>query len=91
MLLRPDLHGIGILAIYPKSSEMGRRLVESGLQAVPMALSPISDSCLEMVACSYRKQCKTGRCKCQKSGLRCTSMCASQHQTDDQMAFINRH
>ena len=63
MLLRPDLHGLGLLAIYPKSSEMGRRLGELGLQAVPVALSHISDSCLDMVACSCRKQRKTGRCK----------------------------
>ena len=61
MLLRPDLHGLGILAIYPKSSQIGRILVQSGLHAVSIALSPISDICLEMVACSCRKQSKTGR------------------------------
>ena len=33
----------------------------SGMQPVLVALSPISDSCLEMVACSCRKQCKIRR------------------------------
>ena len=75
----------------PAPSEIGWRLVDSELQPVLMTLSPIPDSCLEMVACSCRKQCKTRRCKCQKSGLRCTSMCACQHQMDDQMACTNRH
>ena len=58
----------------PAPSEMGCRLVDSELQPVLMTLSPIPDSCFEMVACSCRKQCKTRRCKCQKSGLRRTSM-----------------
>ena len=75
----------------PAPLEMGWRLVDSELQPVLMTLSPIPDSCLEMFACSCRKQCKTRRCKCQKSGLRCTSMCACQHQTDDQTACMNRH
>ena len=70
----------------PAPSEMGWKLVDSELQQ-----SPIPDSCLEMAACSCRKQCKTRRCKCQKSGLRCRSMCACHHQTDDQTACMNRH
>ena len=73
----------------PVPSEMGWRLVDSELQPVTMTLSPIPDSCLEMVACSCRKQCKTRRCKCQKSGLRCTSMCACRHQTDDETVCMN--
>ena len=72
-------------------SEMGWILVESRLRPVLMSLSPIPDSCLEVVACSYRKQCNTRRCKCQKLGLRCPSMCACQHQTDDQTACMNKH
>ena len=75
----------------PVPSEMGWRLGESGLQPVLMALSPIPDSCLDMVVCSCRKQCKTCRCKRQKPGLRCTAMCACQHQIDDQTACMNRH
>ena len=54
----------------PVPSGMGRRLGESGLQPVLISLSPIPYSCPEMVACPCRKQCKTCRCKCQKSGLR---------------------
>ena len=75
----------------PAPSEMGRRLGESGLQPVLVALSPISDRCLEMVACSCRKQRKTRRCKYQNSGLLRTSMCACHHQTNDQTACMNRH
>ena len=75
----------------PAPSEMGWRLVDSELQPVLMTLSPIPDGCLEMIACSCSKQCKTRRCKCQKSGLPCTSMCACQHQTGDQTACMNRH
>ena len=41
----------------PAPSEMGWRLVDSELQPILMTLSPIPDSCLEMVACSCRKQC----------------------------------
>ena len=63
----------------------------SEMQPVLMALSPISDSCLKMVAFSCLKQCKTHHGKCQKSGLRCTLMCACQHQTDDHTACMNRH
>ena len=75
----------------PAPSEMGWRLVESRLQPILMSLIPIPGNCLEMVACSCRKQCKARRCKCQKLGLRYTSMCACQHQTDDQPACTNRH
>ena len=75
----------------PAPSEMGWRLGGSGRQLVRMSLSPTSDSCLEMVDCSRRKQCNTRRCTWQKSGLRCTTMCACQHQTDDQTACMNRH
>ena len=75
----------------PTPSEMGWRLVDSELQPVLMTLSLIPDRCIEMVACSCRKQCKARRCKCQKSGLRCASMCACQHQMDDQTAGMNRH
>ena len=75
----------------PAPSEMGWRLVDSELESVLMTLSTIPDSCLQMVARSCRKQFKTRRCKCQKSGLRYTSMCVCQHQTDDQTACMNRH
>ena len=75
----------------PAPSEMEWRLGESGLQPVLMSLSHIPDSCLEMFACSCRKQYKTRRCKCQKSGQRCTSMCACQHQTDGQHCEVGSH
>jgi len=73
----------------PAPSEMGWRLGESGLQPILLALSPIPDSCLEMVACACRKQCKNRRCTCRNSGLRCTSMCACQQQIDDQTPCMN--
>ena len=72
----PELHA---------PTEMGWKLGESGLQPILMSLSPIPDSCLEMVACTCRKQCKTQRCKCAKSSLRCTSMCACHQQSHDCM------
>ena len=62
---------------------------DSGLQPILMSLSPIPESCLEMISCSCQKQCTTHRCKCRKSGLRCTAMCACQQQKEDQTPCLN--
>jgi len=63
--------------------------IDSGLQPILMSLSPIPESCLEMISCACWKQCQTRRCKCRKSALRCTSMCPCQQQNDEQMHCMN--
>ena len=67
----------------PAPEEMGWRHSESGLRPILMSLSSIPKSCQEMISCTCQKQCRTHRCKCRKSGLRCTAMCACQQQTVD--------
>ena len=69
--------------------EMGWKRGDSGLEAILMSLSPNPESCLEMICCACLKQCKSGRCKCRKLGLRCTSMCSCHQQSDDQKLCMN--
>ena len=70
-------------------TEMGWKRGDSGLQPILMSLCPIPESCMEMISCACRKQCQTRRCKCSKSGLRCTSMYACQQQSDNQTSCMN--
>ena len=76
----------GVLEL-PAPVDMGWKHGDSGLQPILMSLSPIPESCLEMISCACQKQCKTRRCKCRQSGLRCTAMCACQQQIDDQTPY----
>ena len=73
----------------PAPVDMGWKPGDSGLQPILMSLSPIPESCLEMISCACQKQCRMRRCKCRKSGLRCTTMCACQQQSDDHTHCIN--
>jgi len=74
----------------PSPVQMGwMKNTDSGLQPILMSLSPIPESCLEMISCACRKQCQTRRCKCRKSALRCTSMCTCQQQNDEQKHCMN--
>ncbi len=43
----------------PAPSEMGWRHEESVLQPILMSLSPIPESCLEMITCKCQKQCRS--------------------------------
>ena len=70
-------------------TDMGWKHGNSGLKAIRMSLCPIPESCMKMISCACRKQCRTRRCKYSKSGLRCTSMCACQQQSDDQTLCMN--
>lgn len=69
----------------PAPAKMEWKLGESGLQPILMSLSPIPESCLEMISWACQMQCKTRRCKCRKSGLRCTAICACQQQLMNQL------
>ena len=73
----------------PSPIEMGWKVGESGLEPILMTLSPVPDSCLEMVTCACRHECKTRRCKRLKSELRCTSMCACQQVINHQTPYMN--
>jgi uncharacterized LabA/DUF88 family protein len=53
---------------------------DGGLEPILMSLSPIPEGCLDVISCGCNKQCVTQRCKCRKSGMTCTSMCACHHQ-----------
>lgn len=67
----------------PAPVDMGWEHSNSGLKPILMSLSPIPESCLEMISCACQKQCSTRRCKCRKSALRCTAMCACRQQNDE--------
>ena len=69
----------------PAPAKMEWKLGESGLQPILMSLSPIPESCLEMISWACQMQCKTRRCKCRKSGLWCTAICACQQQLMNQL------
>ena len=73
----------------PATVDMGWKRDDSGLQPILMSLTPIPQSCLEMISCACKKQCRMRRCKCQKSGLRCTAMCACQQETNDETHCMN--
>lgn len=73
----------------PAPVDMGWKRDDSGLQPILMSLSPIPESCLEMISCTCQKQCLTRRCKCRKSGLRCTAMCVCKQERDDQTRCMN--
>jgi len=70
----------------PSPAQMGwSKNDDSGLQPILMSLSPIPESCLEMISCACRKR----RCNCRKSRLRSTSMCTCQQQSDEQKRCMN--
>lgn len=71
----------------PSPLDMGWKHGDSGLQPILMSQNPIPESCLEMILCACKKQCTTRRCKCRKSGLLCTAMCAC--QSDDKSPCCN--
>ena len=70
----------------PSPLDMGWKHGDSGLQPILMSQNLIPESCLEMFLCACKKQCTTRQCKCRKSGLLCTAMCAC--QSDDQCPFL---
>jgi hypothetical protein len=47
------------------------------------------DSLLEYVQCNCKKGCKTSRCSCLKSGLRCTDICGCDDCQNSQRADPN--
>ena len=73
----------------PTDLNLEWRQTETGLQPVLLSVDPIPKCCLEMIACSCQKQCRMRRCKCQKSGLRCTAICACQQKSDEEMTCMN--
>lgn len=73
----------------PAPVDMGWERTDTGLKPKLMSLSPIPESCMEVISCSCKKQCKTRRCKCRKYNLRCTAMCACEQETDDQTRCMN--
>ena len=47
----------------------------STLSPVWTRIPAIPDACLELVTCGCKTKCKTARCSCFKSGLKCTVAC----------------
>lgn len=74
----------------PAPVDMGWELQDSGLQPVLMSQSPIPQSCSEMISCACKKQCRSRRCKCHKSGLQCTTICGCQQNIDDELSCMNK-
>jgi len=63
-----------------------RWTMEKGsLKPVLMSLEPVPKSCKELVSCSCKAGCGSGRCGCLKNELHCTSACKCEGlcQNDD--------
>jgi hypothetical protein len=73
----------------PDPAEMGWKRTDTGLEPILMSRSPIPKSCLEIISCTCRTQCKNRRCKCRKSQLQCTSMCFCRQQNDHETCCMN--
>ena len=67
----------------PAPIDMGWNCGNAGLGPVLMSIAAIPESCLEMISCTCKTQCKSRRCKCCKSQLPCTSMCLCRQQKGD--------
>ena len=67
----------------PAPIDMEWKRGDAGLEPVLMSIAAIPESCLEMISCTCKTQCKSRRCKCRKSQLPCTSMCLCRQQKGD--------
>ena len=73
----------------PPPVQMGWRRGDLGLEPILMSQNPIPESCLEIISCKCKKQCKTLGCKCRQSELRCMSVCGCHQANDDQTPCMN--
>jgi hypothetical protein len=63
---------------YPRLAppdSLGWKYEEGHLVPQLMSLTPVPESCLELVSCDCTVWCQCLRCKCKKSQLPCTAMC----------------
>ena len=61
--------------VSPPIDTAAWKKVSECLEAVWTRLPPIPDACLELVSCSCKSKCKTGRCSCFRKDLKCTYAC----------------
>ena len=58
----------------PSPNEWGWKKADEGWEAQWTTLPEAAQACRELIKCSCKKSC-TGRCKCKKAALSCTSLC----------------
>ena len=63
------------ILVSPKTAGYGWKLKEDQLEIVSGTQAPAPENILEYVNSHYKKGCKTNRCSCHKSGLKCTELC----------------
>ncbi|MES9881148.1 MAG: hypothetical protein ABW185_09730, partial [Sedimenticola sp.] len=73
----------------PAPDSMGWKCADGNLVPILMSRNPIPAACLDVIACSCNKMCGTLRCKCRKSGLRCTISCRCKSRGDDTTPCMN--
>ena len=61
--------------VIPNPEGMGWKVEETKIKPILMSLSPVPESCQEIIACKCKSGCKTLRCRCKKSNLNCTRDC----------------
>lgn len=69
----------------PTPNGNGWTMEKGSLKPVLMSLEPVPKSCKELVSCSCKAGCGSGRCGCLKNELHCTSACKCEGlcQNDD--------
>ncbi len=60
----------------PNPEGLGWRVEETTVKPELMSLTPVPDSCREIITCNCKTGCKTLRCNCKKLNLHCTRGCA---------------
>ena len=61
--------------VLPDLDQNGWELQDNKLVPVLMSRDPIPKACLEMIRCQCTTGCRSRRCKCKQSGLKCTGLC----------------
>ena len=61
--------------VIPNPEPMGWKVEGMKVKPILMSLSPVPESCQEIIACKCKTGCKTLRCRCKKSNLNCTRDC----------------
>ena len=59
----------------PNPETMGWKIEENTVTPKLMSLTPVPESCREIITCNCKTGCKTFRCNCKKSNLHCTRGC----------------
>lgn len=70
------------LPVVPTPSDWGWVEDSCGWRPVWMTLPDADSCCLELLRCGCKTGCLTRRCKCVRSDLKCTSLCACEGECE---------